>query len=237
MNSMNKNIKNIGDILYYTLTSMTTILIFLVVKFLFNVDFFWSLIFSIAIGAFLIYKQSINEGSASSKKLNRLSAEKEAFYKSKGMSKEEIQFFRETMHTAKLKLLRLEKNMNSVSKLEAIEKRNNTIQLAKSLFKGITGEPNRLHEVDKFLYVHLPSLTDLTDKYLEISQHEVKNKSTFDILDESASTIDEMCQLIAEDYVLFKSDDFEDMAIEVELAKKAIERDNGHTHSIESEEL
>lgn len=234
---MNKNIKNIGDILYYTLTSMTTILIFLVVKFLFNVDFFWSLIFSIAIGAFLIYKQSINEGSASSKKLNRLSAEKEAFYKSKGMSKEEIQFFRETMHTAKLKLLRLEKNMNSVSKLEAIEKRNNTIQLAKSLFKGITGEPNRLHEVDKFLYVHLPSLTDLTDKYLEISQHEVKNKSTFDILDESASTIDEMCQLIAEDYVLFKSDDFEDMAIEVELAKKAIERDNGHTHSIESEEL
>ena len=46
-----------------------------------------------------------------------------------------------------------------------------------------------------------------------------------------------MCQLIAEDYVLFKSDDFEDMAIEVELAKKAIERDNGHTQSIESEEL
>lgn len=237
MNSMNKNLKNIGDILYYTLTSMTTILIFLVVYFLFNIGFIWSLLISLAIGAFFIYKQSLNEKSDSSKKLNRLSAEKEAFYKSKGMSKEEIQFFRETMHTAKLKLLRLEKNLNSVSKLEAIEKRNNTIQLAKSLFKGITEEPNRLHEVDKFLYVHLPSLTDLTDKYLEISQHEVKNKSTFDILDESASTIDEMCQLIAEDYVLFKSDDFEDMAIEVELAKKAIKRDNGHTHSLESEEL
>lgn len=234
---MKKNIKNIGDILYYTLTSMTTILIFLVVYSFFDFGLFWALIISLAIGAFFIYKQSLDEHSDSTKKLSRLSAEKEAFYKSKGMTKEEIQFFRETMHTAKIKLLRLEKNLNSVSKLEAIEKRNNTIQLAKSLFKGITEEPNRLHEVDKFLYVHLPSLTDLTDKYLEISQHEVKNKSTFDILDESASTIDEMCQLIAEDYVLFKSDDFEDMAIEVELAKKAIERDNGHTHSIESEEL
>lgn len=229
--------KNIGDIIYYTLTSVTTILIFVVIYVLFDFNLFLSLIISIAIGAFFIYKQSLNENSDPSKKLKRLSPEKEAFYKAKGMSKEEIQFFRETMHTAKLKLLRLEKNLNSVSKLEAIEKRNNTIQLAKSLFKGITAEPNRLHEVDKFLYVHLPSLTDLTDKYLEISQHEVKNKSTFDILDESATTIDEMCQLIAEDYVLFKSDDFEDMAIEVELAKKAIERDNGHAHSIESEEL
>lgn len=234
---MKKNMKNIGDIIYYTLTSVTTILIFVVIYVLFDFNLFLSLIISIAIGAFFIYKQSLNENSDPSKKLKRLSPEKEAFYKAKGMSKEEIQFFRETMHTAKLKLLRLEKNLNSVSKLEAIEKRNNTIQLAKSLFKGITAEPNRLHEVDKFLYVHLPSLTDLTDKYLEISQHEVKNKSTFDILDESATTIDEMCQLIAEDYVLFKSDDFEDMAIEVELAKKAIERDNGHTHSIESEEL
>lgn len=234
---MNKNIKNLGDIFYYTLTSMTTLLIFLVIYFLFRFGLFWSLIISLAIGAYFVYKQSMTDNSSSTKKLNRLSPEKEAFYKSKGMSKEEIQFFRETMHTAKLKLLRLEKNFVGVSKLEAIEKRNNTIKLAKSLFKGITEEPNRLHEVDKFLYVHLPSLTDLTDKYLEISQHEVKNKSTFDILDESASTIDEMCQLIAEDYVLFKSDDFEDMAIEVELAKKAIERDNGHTQSIESEEL
>ncbi|MER2175632.1 MAG: 5-bromo-4-chloroindolyl phosphate hydrolysis family protein [Carnobacterium sp.] len=234
---MKKIIKNLGDAFYYTLTSLSTILIFVVVYVLFDFDLFLSLIISMAIGAFFIYKQSVNEDSKSSKKLNRLSPEKEAFYKSKGMSKEEIQFFRETMHTAKLKLLTLEKNLHSVSKLEAIEKRNNTIQLSKSLFKGITEEPNRLHEVDKFLYVHLPSLTDLTDKYLEISQHEVKNKSTFDILDESASTIDEMCQLIAEDYVLFKSDDFEDMAIEVELAKKAIERDNGHTQSIESEEL
>ncbi|WP_407389629.1 5-bromo-4-chloroindolyl phosphate hydrolysis family protein [Carnobacterium jeotgali] len=234
---MKKNMKNIGDIIYYTLTSVTTILIFVVIYVLFDFNLFLSMIISIAIGAFFIYKQSLNENSDPSKKLKRLSPEKEAFYKAKGMSKEEIQFFRETMHTAKLKLLRLEKNLNSVSKLEAIEKRNNTVQLAKSLFKGITAEPNRLHEVDKFLYVHLPSLTDLTDKYLEISQHEVKNKSTFDILDESATTIDEMCQLIAEDYVLFKSDDFEDMAIEVELAKKAIERDNGHTHSIESEEL
>ena len=234
---MNKNIKNLGDIFYYTLTSMTTLLIFLVIYFLFRFGLFWSLVISLAIGAYFVYKQSMTDNSSSTKKLNRLSPEKEAFYKSKGMSKEEIQFFRETMHTAKLKLLSLEKNLHSVSKLEAIEKRNNTIKLAKSLFKGITEEPNRLHEVDKFLYVHLPSLTDLTDKYLEISQHEVKNKSTFDILDESASTIDEMCQLIAEDYVLFKSDDFEDMAIEVELAKKAIERDNGHTQSIESEEL
>ena len=115
---MKKNIKSLGDIFYYTLTSLSTILIFVIVHFLFGFDLFLSLIISMAIGAFFIYKQSVNEDSRSLKKLNRLSPEKEAFYKSKGMSKEEIKFFRETMHTAKLKLLRLEKNLHSVSKLE-----------------------------------------------------------------------------------------------------------------------
>ncbi len=94
-----------------------------------------------------------------------------------------------------------------------------------------------MNEVDKFLYVHLPSLVDLTNKYIEINLHEVKNKSTFEVLDQSATTIDEMCRLIAVDYVAFKSGDFDDMNLEVELAKKAIERDNGETNTIEDQEL
>lgn len=234
---MNDFLKNLNDILRYTFTSISTILIFLVLLFIFNLGLWWSLIISIGIGAFFFYKQ--NEASVANpkKRLRKVSSEKEAFYKSNGMSKDEIQFFRETMYAAKLQILTLEKNMHSVSKLTAIEQRNNTVHLAKSLFKEITEEPRRLNEVDKFLYVHLPSLVDLTNKYIEINLHEVKSKSTFEVLDQSATTIDEMCRLIAVDYVAFKSGDFDDMSLEVELAKKAIERDNGETNTIEDQEL
>lgn len=234
---MNDFSKNVIDVLRYTFTSISTILIFLLLTFILNFSFWWSLIISIIIGGFFFYIQSDTKPNSSHNRLKKVSAEKENFYKSNGLNKEEIVFFRETMYIAKMQILTLEKNMNSVSKLSAIEKRNNTIHLTKSLFKEIAEAPRRLNEVNKFLYVHLSSLVDLTNKYIEIDQHEVKNKSTYDVLNESATTIDEMCHLIAIDYVAFKSGDFDDMSVEVELAKKTIERDNGESETIENQEL
>lgn len=234
---MDNFIKNLGDIIKYTFTTAGTIAVFLVLLVL---DFgFWpSLIISLIIGSLLFFKNAPKKTSRTKvQKLKRLSPEKEAFYKSKGLSKDEMNFFRETMQTAKINILELEQNMRKSTKLTAIEKRNNTIRLTKALFKEITQEPDRLHKVDKFLYVHLPSLKDLTAKYVEVDSHEIKHKSTFDVLEESANTIDGMCNLIAEDYVSFKSDEIEDIELEVELAKKTITRDNDAINEINHEEL
>ncbi|MFL2099297.1 5-bromo-4-chloroindolyl phosphate hydrolysis family protein [Desemzia sp. FAM 23991] len=234
---MDNFIKSLGEILKYTFTTAGTIAVFLVLLVL---DFgFWpSLIISLVIGGFLFLKKEPKKASRTKvQKLRRLSPEKEAFYRSQGLSKDEMNFFRETMQTAKINILELEQNMRQSTKLTAIERRNNTVHLAKALFKEITQEPHRLHDVDKFLYVHLPSLKDLTTKYNEVDSHEVKHKSTFDVLEESANTIDGMCNLIAEDYVSFKSDDIDDIELEVELAKKTITRDNDTTNEITNEEL
>lgn len=229
--------KNLGEIVRYTFTTMGTIVVFILLL-AFDFGFWPSLIISLLIGGLVLYKK---DGTASTpktkvRKLKKITPEKEAFYKSKGLSKDEMNFFRETMQTAKINILDLEQNMRKSTKLTAIEKRNNTLQLAKALFKDITNEPNRLHEVDKFLYVHLPSLRDLTEKYVEVEGHQVKQKATFEILEESANTIDGMCNLIAEDYVAFKSDDIEDIELEIELAKKTMARDN-NTNEINNEEL
>ena len=234
---MNEFSKNVIDVLRYTFTSVSTILLFLILAFIFNFGLWWSLIISIAFGSIFFYLQNDNKKKKSHTKLKKVSAEKEHFYKTNGLNKEEMNFFRETMFAAKLQVLTLEKNMKSISKLSAIENRNNTVHLTKSLFKEIAENPRRLNDANKFLYVHLSSLVDLTNKYIEIDQHEVKNKATYDVLDKSAITIDEMCHLIAVDYVAFKSDDFDDMSIEVELAKKAIERDYASSETIENQEL
>ena len=235
---MDNFIKNFGDILKYTFTTASTIVVFLVLL-VFDFGFWPSLIISLIIGSFLYFKKDKSDKPAKTKvqRLRKLTPEKEAFYKSKGLSKDEMKFFRETMQTAKINILELEQNMRKSTKLTAIEKRNNTIHLAKALFKEITEEPQRLHEVDKFLYVHLPSLKDLTAKYIEVDNHEVKHKSTFSVLAESAETIDGMCNLIAKDYVSFKSEEIEDIELEMELAKKAITRDNHSTDEINDEEL
>src|SRR5699024_8186706 len=101
---------------------------------------------------------------------------------SKGLSEEDITFFRETMNNAKEQILQIEENINQAGKLKAIANRNNTLNLIKVLFKDIVNEPDRLHEVDQFLYVHLPSLAELTSKYVQINQHQAKSKQTFDVL-------------------------------------------------------
>ena len=185
----------------------------------------------------MFYKTEQTKPAERVKRLKKISPEKEQFYKSKGLTKEEINYFRETMQSAKLNILKLENSLNTSTKLKAIEKRNNTIHLAKMLFKDIALHPNRLHEVNKFLYVHLPSLTELTQKYLEVDQHEVKQKATYDILNESAETIDSMCDQIAKDYVAFKSDEVDDMELEIELAKKLMTQNNETSDEIQKEEL
>lgn len=212
-----------SQILIYGVILLTTLFLFLITIGL-DANPLFAFLLSIGAGIFLLLNAQKNSRMGGRKKdrLPKLTPEKEAFYTSKGLSREDIQYFRETMQKAKQQIIAVEKHMNQSSKLKAIENRNNTVKLSKALFKEITNEPDRLHEVDKFLYVHLPSLSDLVGKYREIENHKAKSKATFDILSKSAETIDRMCGQIAEDYVKFKEDDIEDMGIEVELAKRTL---------------
>lgn len=166
--------------------------------------------------------------------LKSVSNERKKLYLSKGLSNEDIDFFRETMNNTKEQILLLEDNINQTGKLRAIANRHDTLNLVKILFKDIVNEPDRLHEVDQFLYVHLPSLTELTSKYVQINQHKAKSKQTFDILEKSAETIDGMCLQISDDYLQFRSRDIKDLANEVELAKKRLNREGS---SIKDDEI
>ncbi|MFL2096237.1 5-bromo-4-chloroindolyl phosphate hydrolysis family protein [Marinilactibacillus psychrotolerans] len=233
---MNKN--HLADTLIYLLTCITILFIFIT---LVAVDFpiIPAALFSATVGVLLLYMRGRKHNNHDEEtKLPKLSAEKEAFYESKGLGKEDIQYFRQTMQNAKAQIKKIETNLQATGKLKAIENRNNTVHLTKSLFREIIKEPNRLHEVDQFLYVHLPSLADLSGKYVEIDNHEAKSKATYDMLDRSSQTLDEMCQQIAVDYVEFKSDDIEDMEVEVELAKRSLDKDNGlNQESIQNDEV
>ncbi len=216
------------------LTIITAVFVFGILGVL-NVDSRFAAIFGIVVGFGLYAIFLKRQGTPKKKKdLRPVSDKREAFYKSQGLSDEDITFFRDTMNNAKKQILQVERNMNSAGKMKAIANRNNTLHLIKVLFKDIVNEPGRLHEVDQFLYIHLPSLADLTEKYVTINQHQAKSKQTFDVLEKSAATIDDMCQQIAEDYIKFRSADISDLTNEVELAKRRLNRDST---SIENEEI
>ncbi|WP_176747264.1 MULTISPECIES: 5-bromo-4-chloroindolyl phosphate hydrolysis family protein, partial [unclassified Enterococcus] len=76
------------------------------------------------------------------------------------------------------------------------------------------------------LYTHLPNLVDLTNKYNEINDHEIKNKQTYEKLEESAQIIDQLSALIAQDYQKFVAEDLDDIDVEISVAKQSLKRDN-----------
>ena len=155
-----------------------------------------------------------------------LSKELEAHYEESGMTPSEITFFRQTMNQTKTEISQLQQNMQQTAKLKSIDLRHDTVKAAKALFKELVKEPHRLHEASQFLYTHLPNLIDLTNKYIEINDHEIKHKQTYAKREESAVIIDQLASLIAQDYQKFVSDDLDDLDVELSIAKQSLKRDN-----------
>ena len=189
------------------------------------------------IGAVLVIWGLLGAGKKKSVKteMPELSNELESHYAKSGMTASEITFFRQTMNQTKLEIEQLQQNMQQTAKLKAVDLRHDTVKAAKALFKALVKEPNRLHEASQFLYTHLPNLVDLTNKYIEINDHEIKNKQTYEKLEESAQIIDQLAHLIAQDYQQFVADDLDDLDVEISVAKQSLKRDNEYDENQKEE--
>ena len=177
---------------------------------------FFAFVILVGFLGFVLYRKKKNAADKS------LTKDKEAHYRELGLSPQEIDFFRSTMSTAKKQIIQLQENMNRSTKLRAIDLRNDTTKVSKALFKELVKEPKKLHLANHFLYTHLPNIVDLTSKHLEIEQHEVKNKQTYEKLEESAQIIDQLSKLVKNDYEEIVSDDLDDLDVEMSIAKSSL---------------
>ncbi len=233
-------LNKLTQILKYTFSNPISLISLVMFFFFFEFDVYTSLILTVILGAILFNRASKKgrrtrnhkQTNSNTPPLQRVSPDKETFYRQNGLSREEINLFRETMHTAREQIYTIEQNMDSRTKLKAISKRNDTIEILKDFFRHIVEQPQRLHEVGGFLYTHLPNLKELTETYLEIDNHVAKSKKTYLALEKSATTIDEMCKLIRDDYLMFMSNDLDNMNVELELAKHVLNRDNNTNDEI-----
>lgn len=192
----------------------------------FNDSSFFTLVL-FAVGAVLVYLGFKGRKVETIKQaVPALTKEKEKHYLESGMSPREIEIFRETMNQSKQQIEKLQKNISSNNKLKAIDLRHDFLRASKALFKELVKEPTKLHSASHFLYTHLPNMVDLTDKYIEINNHEIKSRETYDKIEESTQIIEQLASLIAQDYQKFVFDDLEDLDVELSIAKQSIKRDN-----------
>lgn len=186
------------------------------------------LLISIVAGVYFLIKGI--KSTTDKSPLPYLSKEKEQHYLDAGMSQQEITFFRDTMSEARKNIYTLDRNMTTFTKLKAINFRFDTTKAAKAMFKEIVKEPQKLHHADRFLYHHLPNIVELTNKYAEISQHDLKNKRTYEALNHSVLAIEEASTLILHDYEAFVADDLDDLNVEISIAKQNMIRESELTN-------
>jgi len=182
---------------------------------------FFAFVILVGFLVFVLYRKKKNAADKSDQ-MPYLTKDKETHYRELGLSPQEIDFFRSTMSTAKKQIIQLQENMNRSTKLRAIDLRNDTTKVSKAPFKELVKEPKKLHLANHFLYTHLPNIVDLTSKHLEIEQHEVKNKQTYEKLEESAQIIDQLSKLVKNDYEEIVSDDLDDLDVEMSIAKSSL---------------
>ncbi|GAA3011014.1 5-bromo-4-chloroindolyl phosphate hydrolysis family protein [Tetragenococcus solitarius] len=186
------------------------------------------LMFFIAGGCLIYYGLKGKPQNAHKSELPALSKKREQSYVNAGMSDSEIDMFRQTMNQTKKQIIHLQATMNQSGKLRAVDLRHDTIKAAKALFKEIVASPKRMPEANHFLYTHLPNLVDLTDKFVEINEHEIKNRDTYEKIEESIQIIDQMAALIAIDYQKFVADDLDDLDVEISIAKQSLKQNGNY---------
>ncbi|WP_051999811.1 5-bromo-4-chloroindolyl phosphate hydrolysis family protein [Schleiferilactobacillus shenzhenensis] len=146
----------------------------------------------------------------------------QAHYHKLGMADEDITFFRAQMAEAKEKIDHLQANVERSPKLKAVDLNYGMVRVSQAMFQAIVDDPLHLASAGDFLYRHLPSLVNLTDKYIEISHHEVKTKDTWTVLAKSIEVITQLSQTIQKDYTAFVHSDLSEMDAEMTTAERAI---------------
>ncbi|WP_373751141.1 5-bromo-4-chloroindolyl phosphate hydrolysis family protein [Jeotgalibaca porci] len=223
-------LKKIIHILKFTFTSAICLVALILMYFLIGYDLTTSLALTLVLGA-ILYHYKNKQKRDTTAPVERVTPEKESYYREQGLTKDEMNLFRNTMHVARTHIEEIAQNVSSRTKLQAITTRNNTLPILKDFFKHIVEQPQRLHEVSHFLYTQLPNLKELTDNYLEIDSHVTKTRETYQSLESSAKAIDLLCQKINVSYSDFMENDIANMELEIELAKHAASRDNETNHS------
>ncbi|GAF39028.1 hypothetical protein FC83_GL002510 [Agrilactobacillus composti DSM 18527 = JCM 14202] len=176
-------------------------------------------IFIVTLPFYLIARHQNRQQPATPDLTDKLNHKLLDHYQKAGLSDSDIVFFRKTMASAEQQIRKLNHNIETTPKLKAIDLNLDMVKVSKSMFAAIVKEPQRLSEASDFLYRHLPTLVNLTDRYIEISHHEVKTTDTWEVLAKSLEVIKNLGTQIREDYATFVADDLDEMHQEMSAAQ------------------
>ncbi len=154
--------------------------------------------------------------------LDKTSSKVQKRYEQSGLSKQEIDYFRQKMSVVKTQIQEIDETIQSLTKLRIISNRYNTTVTMKDYFKELVAHPEKLPEANLFVHTCVPSLNEMTKVYKELSEQPVKGSETYQTLQELGEKIDLVCATLEEDYLHFQEDKIKKSEAEMDYVNRTI---------------
>jgi len=162
------------------------------------------------------------------KPLKKTSTKVQERYEQSGLSKQDIEYFRQKMAVVKDQINEIEDNIQGYTKLRIIANRYNTSITMKDYFRELVANPEKLPDADLFVHTCVPSLKEMTTAYRKMSEQPVKGSETYHTLQELAEKIELTCEKLEEDYLHFQEDRIQDSEAEMDyVSRKILEKGKG----------
>lgn len=190
-----------------------------------TVRMLFSLLVLAGIFFFLLFPEEMEVKSLFSKTkrpLEKTSSKVKERYEQSGLSKQDIEYFRQKMSVVKTQIQEIDETIQSYTKLRIISNRYNTTVTMKDYFKELVAHPEKLPDANLFVHTCVPSLNEMTKAYKELSEQPVKGSETYQTLQELGEKIDLVCATLEEDYLHFQEDKIKKTEAEMDYVNRTI---------------
>lgn len=190
-----------------------------------SVRMFFSLVVLAGIFFFMLFPEEMEVKSVFGKEkrtLEKTSSKVKERYEQSGLSKQDIDYFRQKMSVVKTQIQEIDETIQSFTKLRIISNRYNTIVTMKDYFKELVAHPEKLPEANLFIHTYVPSLNEMTEAYKELSEQPIKGSETYQTLQELGEKIDLVCATLEEDYLHFQESKIKKSEAEMDYVNRTI---------------
>ena len=184
----------------------------------------FALIFLASIFFFVLFPEEMGMKSVfgKNKPLEKTSSKVQERYEQSGLSKQDIDYFRQKMAVVKTQIEEIDETIQSYTKLRIISNRYNTTQTMKEYFKSLVKHSEKLPDANLFVHTCVPSLNEMTKAYKELSEQPVKGSETYQTLQELGEKIDLVCATLEDDYLHFQEDRIKKSEAEMDYVNRTI---------------
>lgn len=146
--------------------------------------------------------------------------------KSNDLTKKEFQYIERNLKEAQHKIKRLNKALLGIRSFRAARLIGSLQRVVKQIYQIVKKEPKRFYHAERFFFYHLDSVVELSERYVFLSQQNVKDLEVRLSLSETEQTLEKLAKSLDDDLLTILSNDIETLNLELDVAKKTHERNH-----------